>query len=60
MPSPGNLTCLAFYLAAMTGSALWLRHIQRPTHRPVLTTTILAAALISYAAIAITLAVTRT
>jgi hypothetical protein len=59
MPSPGTLTALAFYLAATVISGLWLRRVQRPALRPALTTTILIAALASYTAVAITLAVSR-
>lgn len=45
-----TLACLAFFLFAMTGAALWLLAVDRRALRPVLTTTALVIALGGYAA----------
>jgi hypothetical protein len=50
MPSLGTTIALAFYLAAMVISGIWLYATDRTTLRPVLTTTLLVAALAGYAA----------
>jgi hypothetical protein len=54
MPTPGTLTILAFFLAAIVGSGLWLLRVERPALRPAMTGAILAVTLGGYAAVWIT------
>lgn len=53
MPSLGTLIALAFFIAAIVGSGLWLLVVDRRALRPVMTTTALVIALGGYAAIVI-------
>lgn len=46
----GTALCLAFFLTAMTGSALWLLRTERTALRPVLTTAALVVVLGGYVA----------
>jgi hypothetical protein len=43
--------CLAFFLAAMTGSGLWLLAVDRRALRPVMTTAVLLVAISGYVAV---------
>ncbi|SFF11831.1 hypothetical protein SAMN05216251_108236 [Actinacidiphila alni] len=50
-----TLACLAFFLAALVGSGLWLLAVDRRALRPLLTSAVLVIALGGYAAVVLAL-----